>query len=865
MNILRRLLGNNVVISESPAAPVSAAVTAAEALQAQQTREEQMRAELAGADVARITELALTDKRAGLRLLAAQALVDAGAPRATWEEIARTWADKDRRLTRIAKECVAVYERQTQTEARAAALEVAYRTLLDKPSIDLMRLIELDGDADALAKDALKTAPTNDFHTLAEVRAQVEARIETGQTAQRELISIEREADAARLALVAQQAVADPLVHAALADRFAAVNLEGIPAVVIERARKALVALEALTQSAVARGVAEGASRELLARIEALVPEDVEARSALQSDIAAAGLPDDLNSKVGLAFATRTGDAEQIEREAKRQAERALSDADRAQRKAAQAGRAQAEKTARDAETTALTTLISETEAHLAVGEAKAAIKSADAIKRARAAAEHLPGALRARFYAIESEVLKLEGFARDVARKRRAELLERAKKLPDLKLNIDMLKEEVQTLQAEWKKLDADSGGAPRKLWDEFHTATNKAYETVTLYRAVKDAERDEKRKVKETALAEIEALAANAVSETPDWKTIAAKRGQVVRAWYDLGGVGRKDQKALQVRMDAAVKSLDAALDAERAKERNRRQGLIDQVEAARVRAEAERPATLDARDRPWPALADAMQVAQDCQKLWNARPQSPTPSLPLGRKEEQALWEKFRALGNTVFEMRAQAREAVKVQVQAERAADAEREREVRAKADAKRAQERDKWNVLAELDTLLCEAEAQLANSENSANTASPANADNPVNPAGTSTDQIEDADAAARREKIIATAARLDTKHAAHKDLAARIGAAGAGRAFAGAPAAVAEKRRGELLLDLELALNLPAPPGEENARRARQMLLLSNTLKNRGTRAEPRDMLLDFVAQPGAAAPERVSRIASKL
>ena len=832
MNILRKLLGHNVVISAPPEPePVSPAAAAADAAQHKQAKEDQMRAELLGADTARLTGFALTDERATLRLFAAQALVDAGAPRATWEEIARTWADKDRRLTRIAKECIAVYQHLTQIEARTTELEAAYRALLDKPSIDLMRLIDLDTQSEAISKDALKLAPTNDFQRLTEVRSEVAARIESDQTAQRELLAVERAADAARLALVAQQTVADPLVHAALAERFAAVNAGSVPAVIQARARKALTALEALTQSAVARGMAEGTTRELLAQIEALVPEGAEARSVLQAQIAATALPDDLKSKVTLAFATRTGDAEEIEREAKRQAERALTDAERTERNAAKTQRVQAEKAARDAETAALTTLISETEAHLAAGEAKAAIKAAEAIKRARAAAEHLPGPLRARFYAIESDVLKLDGFARDVAKKQRSELLARAKKLPDLKLNIDMLRSEVQSLQAEWKKLDTDSGGAPRKLWDEFHSATNKAYETVTLYRAVKNAERDEKLKVKETALAEIEALAVNAASETPDWKTIAARRGQVVRAWYDLGGVGRKDQKSLQARMDAAVKAVDAALDAERAKERGRRQALIDQVEAARVRAEAERPETLDARDRPWPALADAMQLAQDCQKLWNAR----TSPLPLARKEEQALWEKFRALGNTVFEMRAQAREAVKAQVQVERAAEAEREREIRAKAEARRAQERDKWNVLALLDGLLCEAEGS---------------------PAGGSD---TGSDAGALREKISAAVARLDARHAAHKDLSARVSAATAGRHL------VASAGRAELLLDLELALGIPAPAGEEGARRARQMLLLSRTLKNRATRIEPRDMLLELVAQPGATAPERLGRIAAKL
>ena len=105
--------------------------------------------------------------------------------------------------------------------------------------------------------------------------------------------------------------------------------------------------------------------------------------------------------------------------------------------------------------------------------------------------------------------------------------------------------------------------------------------------------------------------------------------------------------------------------------------------------------------------------------------------------------------------------------------------------------------------------------------------------------------------------------RLDAKHAANKGLVARIAAVIAGQAIN--PDAAREKRRSDLLLDLELALNIPAQPGEESARRARQLLLLSNTLKNRATKVEPRDMLLDLVAQSGSPAAERLARIAAKL
>ena len=876
MNILRKFLGNDAVISTPAAPPVPPAPVTPQTQAAKEAKEDLLRIELAGADAARLTTLALTDKRAAMRILAAQALAALPTPRDTWESIAHTWADKDRRLSRLAREHIAAFARAADLEARAAVLTADFSALLGKPAVDLTRLIELDALHDQIKLEAfkehlLKPAPTNGFTALAAVRAEVGTHLEAGQDAQRQLIAIEREADAARLALVAQQCVADPLLHASLAERMQALDTTAVPAVIVERTRKALSALEQLVQSALARGAAEHACRELMAHIDLLDPADLGARSLLEADILAAGLPQDLLVRAKDAYDLRTGSADAARRAQEREAAQAV-------RMAQRESRTSDAKVAHDA----LAALITETEAHLAAGEAKAAIKTAGAIKQHRAEAEHLPPALRARFHAVESEVLKLEGFARDHARTARATLMERARKLPELTLNIEMLRTEVQTLQNEWKALDQEAGGAPRKLWDEFHTATNKAYETVTLYRAVKAAERDEHLKLKEAKLVEIEALAAAAVSTDattpPEWNKLAARRGELVRAWYDQHGVGRKEQKNLQARMDQALKTLDGALDAERARERTRRRALIDKVEAARVRAEAERPAEAGVNDRPWPALADAMQVAQDCQKLWNQR----VSPLMLPRKEEQALWEKFRALGNTVFEMRAQAREAVKAKQGAAReehtqhiaALRALKQETVRATVQTrltelqtawrncaarpdrgserqydeavemvkahllhlKRSDERSVWDALMDLDDALTQAEGH---GEPQGGTAA--------------------VDTAAWPEKITAIEARLDPKHAGHAGIGARKAAALSGKPLA------AKVKRADLLLDLELALSIPAQPGEEAARRARQMVLLSNTLKDRGVRPAPRDMLLNLIGTSGSTERHRLAAIIAKL
>ena len=326
MNILRKLLGSDAVIS----APLPPVTTAAPALTPAE-KEAALRAEIDGADAARLTEIALTGKRAALRLLAAEALAALPTPRETWEAIAHTWSDKDRRLSRLAREHIAAFNRRADLDAHAAALTQDFSALMDKPSIELTRLIELDAvfdqlKADALKADALKAAPTNALEALSALRAQVGTRLEAGQDAQRQMITIEREADAARLALIAGQALADPLLHAALAERFGALTASAVPVVIVERTAKALNALEQLVQSALVRGAAELACRELIARINTLDPLDTAARIELEAAIVATQLPQDLLVRAKDAYDIHTGGADA----AQRAAERAAGDAARA-------------------------------------------------------------------------------------------------------------------------------------------------------------------------------------------------------------------------------------------------------------------------------------------------------------------------------------------------------------------------------------------------------------------------------------------------------------------------------------------------------------------------------------------------------
>jgi hypothetical protein len=964
MTFLRRIFGEDAMVSSPAQASATPAPAPAPTPEEAAQREAALHAELAGADATQLATFAREDKRAAMRLMAAEALVTQGASKEVWESIVSAWQQKDRRLTKLAKSQLAAFRSADDFHSHVATLEEGFKGLLDKHPTDLTRLGELDRAYELLKADARKLSLEADLQAIAVVRGAIAERLGTEQDAQRSVMEVEKLAHAVTAGLVAGTAKADTAQqhaqHAELAEKLAAIDVTGVPPAVVQRAQTALTNLAAT--------IAAAANQEEFARQQA-------ARAAE----AAAG-----------ADAKAANDAKKAEHQAEAAARKEKAKGDEARMKQ----------------------LVESLEAQLASGEAKGALKQVAQVKALRSVAEHAAPDWRARFHAVEGEVLKLEGFARDNARTRRDELLDRAKKLPELSLPPDALANEIQSLQNQWKAIDAEVGGAPGKLWDTFHAATNVAYEKVKVFRAAQAAIRDEHGKEKEAILAELEALAAplrtakdvaesaakdkpeggakdkaargakagrnakasgdasaaapivagdaasaeavseviseaassesvsgevtssgpaavdglaanvaddaakevaagtaepNAAKETPpavqaesssiaqqasasaevatahataqstppaniDWKALQSARSTFPKKWFAVGAVNRKDQKPLQVRFDKAMKVIERAMDAERAKEKRRRETLVKQVEAAKASAEAARPEHVDAKSQAWPALLDAMKVAQEAQKQWNAR----VSGLPLLHKDEQRLWDSFRTTCNSVFEMRSAARESVKAAAHADRekhaaviaqlhsataaakAAGDEKALQVgvseamaawralpradhgaaRKFDDAvesaqketkhlRRAKARGAWQALADFDAALGGLEA------------APGDAD--------------------KLAAVEAARAACDAKQLTQPDLAARLKAALAGSAK------VTSTAKAERLIDIEMALQLSSPPEEAALRRARQMAQLVHAMKNRTARPEPTALFLAFVATAGQADAQRVARVVARL
>jgi exonuclease SbcC len=240
-----------------------------------------------------------------------------------------------------------------------------------------------------------------------------------------------------------------------------------------------------------------------------------------------------------------------------------------------------------------------------------------------------------------------LQGWARWGGNISREELLQTALALPGQDLPIPELVQKIGGLRARWKLLNVSAGPSPQALWEQFDAACTAAYAPAAAQFEQQDKERQQNRLLAEALIAEAEQFVqqqnaveatektAEKTAEEPDWKRLAQFDARMRQAWQRLGPLGHKEHRLLERAFNNALKIVQKPLRERQKMEVDARHALIAEV------------AGLAADDR------QALDTLRRIQADWQQRAQS----VPLARKDEQALWQSFRAACDAIFAQRKQ----------------------------------------------------------------------------------------------------------------------------------------------------------------------------------------------------------------
>ncbi len=257
-----------------------------------------------------------------------------------------------------------------------------------------------------------------------------------------------------------------------------------------------------------------------------------------------------------------------------------------------------------------------------------------EAARRIKDAGGHLGGRLETRLHKANARLAQLRGWAKWGASEKRDELVAAAEELATRQASLDEIEATVVRMREQWKELNPQAPST-KSQWQRFDTALTRAYAPVAQIHAKEAERRAQALSRREEMLAQFESFVAAVVWDAADYPALDARRVAFQDSWRGVPHAGHKQERALNKRADAALKSLGERLDSVRGAERDRRLALIAHAEALQQNADL-RAATL---------------TIKSLQEQWQAK----AGPLRLARGDEQALWMRFRKACDAHFARR------------------------------------------------------------------------------------------------------------------------------------------------------------------------------------------------------------------
>ncbi|MDS4022717.1 MAG: DUF349 domain-containing protein, partial [Candidatus Competibacter sp.] len=259
--------------------------------------------------------------------------------------------------------------------------------------------------------------------------------------------------------------------------------------------------------------------------------------------------------------------------------------------------------------------------------------------EQARQRLKHNIGLSRAQMAATEerlhgcaARIGELRDWRRWGTNQAREQLCATAEGLIGLNTDPVDIAQRIQQARDAWKELDHREGAAPKALWKRFNTACERAYAPCQAYFEARVRERQQNLQAKIALCEQLEQFEATTDWQRVDWREADRLHRRTQEQWYKSGPINRSDRKSLDRRFHQILRRLDERLGAEREREIQRRQQLIQQIQAM---ADS-------------PDLRAAIEAAKHAQAEWH-------PTVQAFPRQEQALWRAFRAACDAVFARR------------------------------------------------------------------------------------------------------------------------------------------------------------------------------------------------------------------
>ena len=242
------------------------------------------------------------------------------------------------------------------------------------------------------------------------------------------------------------------------------------------------------------------------------------------------------------------------------------------------------------------------------------------------------------RLRALSPRLRELQHWRRWGADQHREGLCDEMEGLIERDLPLAAMAEQLHALQMDWKRLDKSGSPANQTLWERFHQASEVVYARCRPFMESQAAEREANRIARERVCQQLEEFLSQVDWERVDWKKTLRAERDMRQLWAAIGPTDGRARKSLERRFHQSLRQLDQRLDAERKRNQAHKLHLIERVEAL-----------IDLPD-----LESAIEQTKSLQREWHT-------TVPARQKDENRLWQQFRAACDAVFARRAALQQA------------------------------------------------------------------------------------------------------------------------------------------------------------------------------------------------------------
>ena len=293
--------------------------------------------------------------------------------------------------------------------------------------------------------------------------------------------------------------------------------------------------------------------------------------------------------------------------------------------------------------------LLAELESALQEGELERALSLRDRLrhllKTARDVAERRRLALQEQLQGMQPRLEELRQWRHWGGGKARLRLCTEIEVLVDSLLSAEEVAARVRNARDAWKRIDHAEGPAGEALWQRFDQACTRAYEPYQRERRAQAARRVAHFEQKQALCRELDAFERDTDWQQVDWHVADQRVRKAREHWRRIGSVPDKARKSLEKTYSEVLERLESHLGKERERELQRRRALIRKVEQL--------ASATDARA--------AIRTVKEVQAKWK-------PTVQAARREEQSLWKQFRSACDDVFKHSREQRVAADAEQQA-----------------------------------------------------------------------------------------------------------------------------------------------------------------------------------------------------